>query len=769
QQKPKHTLQYLLFTRKMATLVRLPVELTNMVAAYLTSPKDFLSWISVDPEVLQELLENKSAVFESFMNRDLLPPALGVLRLREIHQQSTELPSTQDLITSAFKSKVTAKESTPGLVWPTDKASALALLELMDEVECIATAMHNYRYRDDSFWPETPWLQEHPEHSKRPEGLDFMLYDERTTRLLQHDSFWDKKDEHRMFVQNKLVLLYEIYVLCFCYGREFPDHTSNQTPFEILSMATEDTSTQIDIHAIDFGQQHPQFHLDVFGRNGKKPGLSFVSLYPVVSLQNFASVPCSSSLSFTSFLQFTWSKKNTSWRKMSTTWFFPTELHLMIISYLEDPKDLYSWISAKPQVIRHIINYKSTVFGKYIDCHLLPELLAVVRLRQMHQRRPTRPSTNQLVKSACDWLTGIGPRNPELLWPEDFDSILTLLKIIEEVNTVLSGLWVHEYENTERYFFFPWQYLPSSRRSRGDWFTDFHEEEDLFYKQRAVLCFEIYVQSLYIGRAPDESASELALCRDLDTALNTWEIEDGLYPVWLCFNNIAKFFYRRYDEYLWLCLREVIDVEKLEKKISAKSKIVLRDQAQSLKDAIQTQDVVYHSAKLSWTRLSVKQMPKDLEAIPSQDLASFERLSKISLESALVCYRKSGGTIVPIYRFACNKGPEFSREFLFQRDERGLTMVAPLRTAREKEGWDSVDEIFNAWRWISGGIGPMAQLLRMTDAEKRRVLSESFVRANAISRSGIERMQRTRLQSRSFLRSWMIKFYSGYRPFQRGF
>ncbi|KAJ0369434.1 hypothetical protein COL26b_010423 [Colletotrichum chrysophilum] len=172
-----------------------------------------------------KLLENKSAVFESFVDRDLLPPALAVLRLREIHQQSSELPSIQDLVISAFKLKAAAEESTPDLVWPTDKASALALLELMDEVECIVTAMQNYRYRDDSFWPETPWLHEHPEHSKRPEGLDFTLYDERTTRLLQHDSFWDKKDEHSMFVQKKLVLLFEIYVLCFCYGREFPDHT----------------------------------------------------------------------------------------------------------------------------------------------------------------------------------------------------------------------------------------------------------------------------------------------------------------------------------------------------------------------------------------------------------------------------------------------------------------------------------------------------------------------------------------------------------------
>ncbi|KAF4489843.1 hypothetical protein CGCF415_v004149 [Colletotrichum fructicola] len=239
----------------MATLVRLPLELTNMVAAYLTSAKDFLSWISVDPEILQKLLENKSAVFESFVDRDLLPPTLAVLRLREIHQQSSELPSIQDLVISAFKLKAAAEESTPDLVWPTDKASALALLELMDEVECIVTAMQNYRYRDDSFWPETPWLHEHPEHSKRPEGLDFTLYDERTTRLLQHDSFWDKKDEHSMFVQKKLVLLFEIYVLCFCYGREFPDHTSDQTPFEILSMTTEDTSTQIDIRAVDFGEQ----------------------------------------------------------------------------------------------------------------------------------------------------------------------------------------------------------------------------------------------------------------------------------------------------------------------------------------------------------------------------------------------------------------------------------------------------------------------------------------------------------------------------------
>ncbi|KAJ0385016.1 hypothetical protein COL922a_007225 [Colletotrichum nupharicola] len=226
----------------MATLVRLPVELTNMVAAYLTSPKDILSWISVDPEVLQKLLENKSVAFESFMDRDILPPALN-------------------LVISAFKSKVAAEESTPGLVWPTDKVSALALLELMDEVECIFTAMQNDRYRDDTFWPENPWLHEHhehPEHPKQPkqtERLDFILYDERTTRLLQHDSFWDNKDEHSTFVQKKLVLLFEIYVLCFCYGREFPDHTSDQTPFEILSMATEDTSTQIDIRVIDFGEQ----------------------------------------------------------------------------------------------------------------------------------------------------------------------------------------------------------------------------------------------------------------------------------------------------------------------------------------------------------------------------------------------------------------------------------------------------------------------------------------------------------------------------------
>ncbi|EQB51841.1 hypothetical protein CGLO_08575 [Colletotrichum gloeosporioides Cg-14] len=188
------------------------------------------------PEVLRKLLENKSVVFESFTDRDLLPSALSVLRLREIHQQSTELPSFKDLVISAFKSKAAAKESTPGLVWPTDKASALALLELMDEVECIVTAMQNNRYRDDTFWLETPWLLEHLEHPKEPERLDFILYDERTTRLLQHDSFWGKKDEHSMFVQKKLVLLFEIYVLCFCHGREFPDNTSDQTPFQILSM-----------------------------------------------------------------------------------------------------------------------------------------------------------------------------------------------------------------------------------------------------------------------------------------------------------------------------------------------------------------------------------------------------------------------------------------------------------------------------------------------------------------------------------------------------
>ncbi|KAF3804147.1 hypothetical protein GCG54_00000496 [Colletotrichum gloeosporioides] len=208
----------------------------------------------VHPEVLRKLLENKSMVFESFTDRDLLPSALSVLRLREIHQQSTELPSFKDLVISAFKSKAAAKESTPGLVWPTDKASALALLELMDEVECIVTAMQNNRHRDDTFWLETPWLLEHLEHPKEPERLDFILYDERTTRLLQHDSFWGKKDEHSMFVQKKLVLLFEIYVLCFCHGREFPDHTSDQTPFQILSMATEDISTQVDIRAIDFGE-----------------------------------------------------------------------------------------------------------------------------------------------------------------------------------------------------------------------------------------------------------------------------------------------------------------------------------------------------------------------------------------------------------------------------------------------------------------------------------------------------------------------------------
>ncbi|KAF3804145.1 hypothetical protein GCG54_00000494 [Colletotrichum gloeosporioides] len=232
----------------------------------------------------------------------------------------------------------------------------------------------------------------------------------------------------------------------------------------------------------------------------------------------------------------------------------PPDIHLLIMSNINCPRDLRSWIAANPQAFKQVTDYKSAVLGNYIDCNLLPELLAVVRLRQMHTRNPVKPTTDELVELVRELVAGIGPRAPDHLWPEDIRSVLGLLKVIEEVCIVLSGLWVHDYENTEQYYFLPWRFLPSSRRSQSEWTTEPDDAENLFYKQRAVLCFEIYVQSLYLGRAPDESSSELELCCSLDMILCTWELEEGLFPVWQCFDKIVKFFYRRYDEYLWLVL-----------------------------------------------------------------------------------------------------------------------------------------------------------------------------------------------------------------------
>ncbi|KAF6802669.1 hypothetical protein CSOJ01_11440 [Colletotrichum sojae] len=128
-------------------------------------------------------------------------------------------------------------------------------------------------------------------------------------------------------------------------------------------------------------------------------------------------------------------------QKMSALSRVPPEVHELFVSNLESPTDVKSWISASTVNFSHFLVCRSEIFDTHIGLHLLPEALTVLQLRQIHERSNTPVEIEQLVDVACESLKPNGPLSPRSLVPDDFDTIVSLLNLADEMNCILLAQW----------------------------------------------------------------------------------------------------------------------------------------------------------------------------------------------------------------------------------------------------------------------------------------------------------------------------------------
>ncbi|TQN67109.1 hypothetical protein CSHISOI_08324 [Colletotrichum shisoi] len=397
----------------------------------------------------------------------------------------------------------------------------------------------------------------------------------------------------------------------------------------------------------------------------------------------------------------------------------PSELHYQIMMELDSVIDLRAWISTSHIAVEYFLEYKANVLAQHINDYLLPEALAVVRLRRIHEESTEPAKARDLVNLTCELLESMDPLAPlSALLPEDSYTSMALLELIEDVSLIESGI--------------------TQCQSHPTLSAGYNDK----WHQRPILLFELYAQCLYRNYEIYEAGEEQELYDRLDKA-----IEARADPYFTCSgrnlsnsNQVVEFVCRRNDDYQQLALRKVVRIYKIGGQPSFKSQIAVKEPAQDLREAIDDPIVCSRSTRLLWAN-DDKMREIQMLGKPAIDLMRRNKDSDVSVAQVGTWHTESGD--VPVYRLACPEWENevwngYPREFLFRKDRDGFTAVASMLLLRERKGWTPVDDIFNLWRMAAGGIRPLARLMRMTPPERQQHVLDHYARPPSDARDRIK-------------------------------
>ncbi|KAJ0165760.1 hypothetical protein CTA2_10076 [Colletotrichum tanaceti] len=441
----------------------------------------------------------------------------------------------------------------------------------------------------------------------------------------------------------------------------------------------------------------------------------------------------------------------------------PSELHFQILMGLDSASDLRAWISASDVAFAHFLEYKATVFRLHMADHLLPEALAVLRLRRIHEESAEPAKARDLVNLTCELLEGADPRAPSnALLPRDFDTVAALLELIDDLSLIFSGVTQcrnHPILSVEHT---PCPDSDCQPRWRERYIRD-------KWHQRPILLFELHAQALlYRNYETYEDGEEQELYDRLGKA---FEVRLRLYYSYhypCRFEEAVQFVCRRNDDYLQLALRKVVRIDEIGGQPGSTSHITAKEPARNLREAVDDPIVCSRSTRLFWANGAMLKRIQGMSAVHVDLIRGF-RDDDVSVTLVGTWHDTSSGDEAPVYRLARPEGEIEGwngnpREYLYKKDRDGYTAVASLLLLREREGWTPADDIHNLRRMIAGGIRPLAQLMRMTPPERQQRILDQYVRpASNVRCRVIEHLQQRQSLRGPLWRKHVIEQYSGIR------
>lgn len=421
------------------------------------------------------------------------------------------------------------------------------------------------------------------------------------------------------------------------------------------------------------------------------------------------------------------------------------DVKFQIMEATETAGDLLAWVLTSRSNFDIFVSYKAAMLGRHMDLNLLPEALAVLRLRRLHDARdPGDPaySCRHLVDVALECLREIGPRSPRSLIPEDFSTVIQLLRLVDEVNCIVPG--VIQAEKNEGHLFqtsaetVPW-FLPlSSRRDRQVPSLPACGTEDMYSRQREVLTFELYVQTLFRDRNPvDYVPNEPEFERLAEATWMTPERSDGFLTKSSppSFYWAYEFICRQSHTYLDSASRRVIRITSIDDRpaVALALDTTSPEPAPSLYEALSDPVVLLSSG---YSRFHCGVVP-DVESLVchENEIGEFHPgpfNHHFSFTGSKVRAWHTAEEKTPLYRIVCRRDSEETRyeqaEYLCKMDDGRLTAVHTLVTREAHEGWRATEKLENLHRMVCGGIRPFARLMRMSHADRDRHLADNFVR-----------------------------------------
>ncbi|KAK2035489.1 hypothetical protein LX32DRAFT_1251 [Colletotrichum zoysiae] len=130
---------------RLATLDRLPLELHLLIFQHMKSARAFRALISTSKAVFVNFLDYWPTMFAMHMDIHLLPEALTIVRLRQIHRQSKAPVGAQQLVDLVCESLNNVGPVSPRSLLPHDFTTVVALLKLVEETDIILTGTHLLR------------------------------------------------------------------------------------------------------------------------------------------------------------------------------------------------------------------------------------------------------------------------------------------------------------------------------------------------------------------------------------------------------------------------------------------------------------------------------------------------------------------------------------------------------------------------------------------------------------------------------------------------
>ncbi|KAF6827723.1 hypothetical protein CPLU01_08928 [Colletotrichum plurivorum] len=384
----------------------------------------------------------------------------------------------------------------------------------------------------------------------------------------------------------------------------------------------------------------------------------------------------------------------------------PADVIFQIMQATETAGDLLAWVVTSRSNFGMFVSYKAAMLARHLDLNLLPEALAVLRLRRLHDARdPGVPvySCRHLVDVAVECLSEIGPRSPRSLIPEDFPTVVELLRLVDEVNCIVPGVIQAEKNRGHRWQTIadtlPWFLPPTFRRDRQVPSLPACGTREMYSRQREVLVFEIYVQTLFRDRNPvDSMLNEAEFERVAEATGMTPEEDYGLTESSTpSFYWTYEFICRLSNTYLDSASRSIIDITS----VADRPAVALALDTTSLSESLDDPVVLY--------------------------------LRGTAVATPWLFTRWKTEEKTPLYRIVCKTDSEEpycceKAEYLCRMDDDRLTALRTLETREVREGWRATEKLDNLVRTVSGGIRPFVWLVRMSRENRDRHLADSFVR-----------------------------------------